>query len=107
LSRRENPETGELEFYEMAPDEAEEAISRILQILERLPSTKPVKLKTIEGETKRGARNARRFLAENPTQEEIQSTWDWTWDEIDTGCGCSACLAYIKAYQKLLRPRLG
>jgi hypothetical protein len=107
LSRCGNPETGELEFYEMTPEEAEKAISHILQTLERLPSTKPVQLKTVEGETKRGAHHARRFLAENPTQEEIQRVWEWTWDETDMGCGCSACLANIKAYQKVLRPHLG
>lgn len=34
LSRRENPETGELEIYEMTPEEAEEAINHLLRALE-------------------------------------------------------------------------
>lgn len=41
LSRRKNPETDELEFYEITPEESEEAINYILQTLEQLPSVKP------------------------------------------------------------------
>jgi len=90
----------------MALDEQEEAILSLIESCGRSPPAKPARPKTIEGEARRGARNARRFLAENPMQDEIQRAWEWTWDETDMGCGCPACLAYVEAYQKVLRPRL-
>ncbi len=106
LSRHENPETGELEFYEMTSEEAEEAINHIIQIFEQLPPPKPVKPKTVEREARRGARIARRFLAGNPTQEELQRTWECSWDETDMGCGCAPCLAFEEAYREVLRRHL-
>ena len=106
FSSRKNPETGKVEIYEIPPEEVEESFNRTFQTLEELPPTKSQRPKTTEGEARRGAHNARRFLAENPTQEENQSKWEWTWDEKNIGCGCPACLSYVEAYQKVLRRRL-
>jgi hypothetical protein len=87
-------------------DEQEEAILQVMESGECSPPAKSARPKTIEGEARCGARNARRFLAENPTQDEIQRAREWTWDETDMGCGCRACLAHVEAYHRALRPRL-
>ncbi len=101
-SCRKDPEIGQLEINEMTPEEVEE----LFQALKQLPPTKSQKFKTVVGEAKRGARHARQFLAENPTQEDIQRTWEWTWDETDVNYDSPASLAYDEAYRRVLRGRL-
>ncbi|MGJ4940627.1 hypothetical protein ACQR1W_08660 [Bradyrhizobium sp. HKCCYLS1011] len=101
-SCRKNPETGQLEFYEMTPEDIED----IFHALEQLPPAKAQEFKTVAGEAKRGTRHAQRFLAESPTQEDIQDKWDWTWDETDMNSDCPASLAYDEAYRRALRGSL-
>lgn len=99
---RKNPKTGELEIYEMTPEEAKEAINRII---ESLQGEKLVQPKTVDREAIRGARHARRFLAANPTQEEIERMWEWTWDETAVN-DAPQSRAYDEAYRKVLRRHL-
>jgi hypothetical protein len=106
LGGRKNRKADVPDFSKMTLDAQEEAILQLIESWGRSPPANLARPKSIEGEAKRGARNARRFLAENPTQDEIRRTWDWTWDDTDMGCGCPACLAYLEAYQKVLRPHL-
>jgi hypothetical protein len=61
------------DFSKMTLDDQEEAILQI-ESWGRSPPANLARPKSIEGEAKRGARNARRFLAENPTQSEIRRT---------------------------------
>jgi hypothetical protein len=107
LGGRKNRKADVPGFSKMTLDEQEEAILQLIESWGRSPPAKLARPKSIEGEAKRGARNARRFLAENPTQDEIQRAWEWTCDETDMGCSCPACLAYVEAYQRVLHPRLG
>jgi hypothetical protein len=82
LSSRINPRTGEREFYEMTPEEAEAAIR---QFIKNLPEPKPVKPEDIDAEAERGANNARLILASNPTQERIQEEYEWTFEDAALG----------------------
>ncbi|MGE0005658.1 MAG: hypothetical protein AB7S92_08710 [Parvibaculaceae bacterium] len=61
---------------------------------------------TVRGEARRGAHNARCFLAENPTLDALLITWHWTWDDGDQHEPGSPGAAYNRAYRDVLRPHM-
>ena len=103
LSSRIDPKTGEREFYEMTQEEAERAIRRFI---DNLPHPKPTTPEDIEKAAKRGADNARRFLAGNPTQDEIQQAYEWSFEDASYGDDSPTSLAYDEAFREVLRPHL-
>jgi len=50
--------------------------------------------------------NARKFLARNPTQDDIQEAYEWTFEDAALGDDSPQSLAYDEAYRKVLRPHL-
>ena len=107
-SGRKNPKAAELSWSEMTAGQREQELLLSLDSLSRLPPAKPKRIvpEDIERAARRGARKARRFLAENPTQESIQAAWDmYSW-ELDSLDDSPVSFAYHAAYLKTLEPRV-
>ena len=64
------------------------------------------KTHSVEGEARRGAHNARAFLATNPTQANIWRAIQWTYDEEVFGDDDHASIAYDHAWRATLLPHL-
>lgn len=103
---RKSQKVGTSHFSKMTADEREEELSQFIESLGRSSPAKPVRPRTVEGEARRGARKARRLLAKNPTQEEIQAAWDIHSYEMELFDDDPADLAYHEAYLKVLLPRV-
>jgi hypothetical protein len=58
---------------------------------------------TVAGEAKRGAHNARAFLAENPPLNHIRVIYIWTIDDEAAEDGYEPGVAYARAYRQVLR----
>lgn len=102
LGGRYNEKTGELEFYEMTDEEAVESIQRFI---DNLPKAKPITPEMLEAEAARGSESACKFLAGNPSQEEIQEYCQWMIDEEQLVDG-KLFSAYGRAFREVLRPHL-
>jgi hypothetical protein len=92
----------------MTADQREQGLLQSLDSLSRLPRAKrkPIDPEDIERAARRGARKARRFLAENPTQESIQASWDmYSW-ELHSVDDSPVDFAYYAAYLKTLQRRV-
>lgn len=101
LSSRINSETGEREFFEISQEEADAAIKRFL---DSLPPAKPITPEEIEEAAKRGADNARKFLACNPTQDDIQEAYEWTFEDARSVTTAPKALLTMKPIERYCAP---
>lgn len=102
---RKNQKPAKLDWSEMTMDQREQELLRYLEYLSRQPRTKchPLDTENIKRAARRGARKAREFLAENPTQEDIQAIWDMHECEMHMLDDSPADFAYHAAYLKTLK----
>ena len=105
LGSRKNPETGELEFYEMTPEELEQSLEW-LRNLPPAPPPEPEDPEEIEFQSRRDESHGWQFLAELPSPERLYYAYESSRDETMFDPGGLPGLAYEKEFRKVLRTRL-
>lgn len=105
LGSRKNLQTGDLEFYEMTPEELEKS----LEWLRNLPPARPPESEDpeeIELQSRRGESYGWQFLADLPSQQRLYYVFESSWDETMFDPGDLPGLAHEKGFRKVLRTRL-